>query len=168
MSKGKQLKSKEEVVERFWSYVDKADGCWNWLGSKNNKGYGQYPTVVKHEIFDSKLVHRISYYLNNGAYDRKLDVCHKCDNPSCVNPSHLFLGTRSENMIDCVEKDRHDTSKKAKGERSGRAKLDWTKVREIREKYAKGNTSTRKLATEYGVDNKAIHAIVQNRTWIEK
>jgi hypothetical protein len=167
MSKGKQLKSKEDIIERFWSYVDKTDDCWNWQATKTNFGHGRFETFKNRQIFNSRLAHRIAYWLIYGEYDTSLNVCHKCDNPLCVNPNHLFLGTRSDNMKDCSDKGRL-TSKKAKGENSGRAKLTWEQVREIRELHSKGGVSQRQLGRMFRVDNKTIQAIIQNRTWIEK
>lgn len=75
--------------------------CWDWLAAKNNKGYGLYTT-------DRRTMgsHRYSYFLHYGDFDKRKLVCHKCDNPSCVNPNHLFLGSHKDNIVDASEKGR--------------------------------------------------------------
>ncbi len=86
---------------RFWNKVKKEEsGCWNWIGALRS-GYG----IIK---IDGKLIstHRLSYILTNGNIPEGMFICHKCDNPKCVNPDHLFLGTRSDNMIDALNKGR--------------------------------------------------------------
>lgn len=104
---------KSSAVERFWRRVDKSSGetgCWIWLGSKHKSGHGQIAGG------DGKLVytHRFAWELANGPIERGLCVCHKCDVPACVNPAHMFLGTRSENLRDMWAKARgvhNDNSK---------------------------------------------------------
>lgn len=92
--------------ERFWEKVIKTDCCWMWLASKDPSGYGTILYLGKvHKA------HRLSYQLKFGDFDSNLRVLHSCDNPSCVNPSHLFLGTQSDNMQDMVKKGRHGAGK---------------------------------------------------------
>lgn len=95
--------------ERFWSKAERKDkdSCWNWKAYKNRDGYGNF------SIDGSRRwnAHRISYAITNGEIPKGMSVCHKCDNPSCVNPNHLFLATHKENMRDKSEKGRAKTRK---------------------------------------------------------
>lgn len=90
------------ILIRFYQKVEiDSTGCWQWTGALNNKGYGRFK-------IEGKLVspHRFSYYVHVGGLLDGVDVCHRCDNPKCVRPSHLFQGSRSDNMKDCLEKGR--------------------------------------------------------------
>jgi len=94
---------RKTVEERFWAKVDKTDSCWVWTGATLRRGYGQIRIPVK----KAKQAHRLSWEIHNGPIPDGMLVCHKCDNPPCVNPAHLFLGTQSDNNKDCVRKGRH-------------------------------------------------------------
>lgn len=141
--------------EKFWARVNKTAGCWEWTASLNGWGYGQVS-------FRGARVgtHRISWILTNGDISDGLLVCHKCDNPKCVNPDHLFLGTQQDNMTDMISKDRH-----AAGSKDGRAKLNETTVVDIRKEYSLGETTHKLLAIKYGVSQSAIRFIIIRRTW---
>jgi hypothetical protein len=98
-------------MDNFWKKVKKSShlNCWTWLGSTNTTGfkYGRFRINGK-----LTTAHRAAWILCNGPVSKDIFVCHSCDNPSCVNPSHLFLGTRSDNVRDCVKKGRHASSKR--------------------------------------------------------
>lgn len=94
-----------KLMERFWNKVDTSNECWNWTGSKNKDGYGSVGSGLRSRTM---LAHRMSYAINVGEIPKGMCVCHKCDNPSCVRPDHLFLGTRKDNMQDMVRKGRDD------------------------------------------------------------
>lgn len=181
---------KTPPVERFWSKVDKngpvipyvGTPCWTWIAYKNPLGYG----VFNADKINS--AHRFSYELHYGKIPEGMLVCHKCDNPSCVNPEHLFLGTDKDNMIDRDKKGRRKNLRKgdnhfyhihpeksyfsrekfvpkARGEKHGMAVLTEEKVIEIREIYSKHEMSFPKLAKKYGVGMTTIWHIVKRDTW---
>jgi len=88
--------------ERFWSHVAKSDGCWLWTAHVNRTGYGHFALSRSR----GRSAHRVSHELNIGPIPSGMLVCHRCDNPRCVRPDHLFLGTPSDNMHDKVAKGR--------------------------------------------------------------
>jgi predicted XRE-type DNA-binding protein len=150
------------LEERFWAKVDKSNpvGCWTWMASKTKFGYGR----IRNEGWLSKtlLAHRVSWELFNGPIFGDAKCLHKCDVPSCVKPSHLFLGSLADNMADKVKKGRGNC---APGERNGSAKLTEEKVTEIREIYKAGGVSQRKLAKIYGICRSEISHIVTRKNW---
>lgn len=93
------------LSDRLYSKIerDPLTGCFNWTASKHRSGYGQIKVSKK-----TLLAHRVSYQLHYGVDPLELNVCHKCDNPSCINPQHLFLGTHTDNMQDMVRKGRYN------------------------------------------------------------
>jgi len=155
------------VIERFWPKVDRfsssVTGCWVWIASKNNKGYGVLgiggiPT----------LAHRLAWELTYGPIQTGLCVCHRCDNPPCVNPSHLFLGTRADNMADSSRKGRSGArthpERIPRGSRSGLAKLVESDIVEIRRALESGETC-KAIAARYGVAKTTIDWIKRGQTW---
>lgn len=145
------------VETRFWAKVRKTRGCWHWLASKSHNGYGQFhaPGMTR--------AHRFVYELLVGPIPSGLSVLHICDNPSCVNPKHLFLGTIRDNQADKVAKDRQ-----AKGEAIGVSKLTEKEVLEIRKRYrrkAYHKSNTNQLATEFGVTPVMICYIINRTSW---
>lgn len=146
---------KESFEERFWSHVDRTGECWLWLLSKDRKGYGycMYQGKVRK-------AHRVAWAIAHGELPpSELFACHRCDNPSCVRPSHIFLGTTAENMADMRQKGRSAT-----GERQGSAKLKASDVGEIWALMSAG-VSQADLARKFGVDPKTISHIKHGLTW---
>lgn len=139
--------------------IDDETGCWNWTGAKRPKGYGQFTSVA---LFGRKFgmaASRASWIIHNGPIADDILVCHKCDNPSCVNPSHLFLGTAGDNSRDMVEKGRS-----YKGERHWKSKLSADKAFEIRWLRASG-WKIKAIAEKYGVTTSGIDMILAGVNW---
>lgn len=144
------------VINRFESKFTKGPSCWNWIAGISNKGYG-YIRVEKKLI----LAHRLSYLIYNGEFDFGLCVLHKCDNRKCVNPNHLFLGTRLDN---CRDMDFKKRRKSLNGSLNGNSKLASFQVEKIRE-LLKNGFSQRKIAKKFGVCKSMIGYIKRNENW---
>lgn len=152
------------LKERLYSRVkvDPVSGCWEWQGSKRN-GYGRI-TIGSRKDGSRKSVcaHRLSYILSKGDIPNGMEVCHKCDNPCCINPDHLFAGTGQDNVDDREAKHRN---KVKIGEDQPRAKLSKEKVKEARDKKIFYNVPYEKLAKEYGVSKKTMQNAIKGKTW---
>ncbi len=143
---------------RFWEKVRKTDTCWLWQASTNQGGYGTFRANGA-----SRLAHRLSWEEHYGAIPPATMVLHRCDNPPCVNPKHLFLGTQLDNMRDMANKGR-SRSWDQLGTNHFNVKLDEQRVREIRNRFANGETQV-SLAKEFGVSFQNIHLIVRRKKW---
>lgn len=134
---------------RFWSRVNvgNAGDCWPWSGSTNANGYG---------VFAGEKAHRVAYQQFNGEIPEGMIVMHRCDNPSCVNPSHLAMGTQADNVRDCIEKGRRND---LRGHLHPRARFTPDQIRAIRTSGKMG----KELAGEYGTSRSVISQI---RTYV--
>ena len=147
-------------IERFWSKVEKTEGCWEWRGNLHNAGYGSVFVSKKVRPF-IRTAHRVAYELTYGPIPSShIVVCHSCDNRICVNPSHLFLGSRADNTADMVAKGRGATM-----ERHGGAKLTADDVRQLRSTYAAGGITMKAIGARYGINAATVHHIVHRVTW---
>ncbi len=149
----------EKDIKRFWSKIDikSEDECWNWTAYKNRQGYGQISvnTDKKQTMFTP---HRISYFLHYGVDPKELCVCHACDNPSCCNPKHLFLGTHDENNKDRNKKGRCNPPK---GSDHFNSKLTEEQIIAIRN----DNRTQRVIAKDYNVSFTCICKIKNLKHW---
>lgn len=142
-------------TERFIEKINRnpETGCWEWTGWVNNWGYGFF----RRGEGKSRLAHRASYELFCGEIPEGLHVLHKCDNPKCVKPSHLFVGTELDNKRDMVEKKRQ-----AYGERNGKSKLTQMIVTEIR---SRTDLKLREVSEMFGISIKQASKIRRREQW---
>ncbi|MGC0371650.1 MAG: hypothetical protein DGJ47_000343 [Rickettsiaceae bacterium] len=163
-------RTSSSLLQRFGKYVYfDSEGCWLWKAAKNEKGYGLIGVNIIDAEGDYKWktlrAHRVAYEAFNFC-NLKPDqcVCHICDNPPCVNPHHLFAGTRRDNVLDMIAKGRHKAPPVLRGKDSANAKLSDYQVKLIRQLY-KNPFSLRKLANIFGVSHTLILRIVNHKSW---
>lgn len=161
-------------IERFWRniHIGEKHECWPWKNSQFTGGYGQFKIDRK-----NLKSHRVAYYLHYGIDPQSNLICHRCDNPVCCNPYHLFMGTEKDNMQDCLSKGRivsgrgesHGSKthpeRWARGERVSSSKLTLDQVKEIRSLYAAGNITQDELSEQFGITRRGIGRIIKGDTW---
>lgn len=180
--------SPRDPLPRFWSKVQKSEdpeGCWLWTGALNEKGYGFFKVEPK-----QLKAHRFAYEQFVGPIPEGLQVNHHCDNPACVRPDHLYVGTQQENRQDAVRRGRTATGERngmytcpesrtlgdrngqrkhpertARGERVTRARLKEADIPKIRALLAEGGHTLRAIGERFGVREFAIYAIREGMTW---
>jgi hypothetical protein len=143
-----RLRVTRPLMERFWEKVNRRgpDECWEWMGSRNGAGYGKIG-----KSGNSRYAHRISYEMAYGAIPGDLYVCHRCDNPSCVNPNHLFAGSCLDNVLDMIRKGRSPHEKLAflDIEAMEQMRVDGYSYRSIGAQFKISESGVRKIAKRY-------------------
>jgi len=169
-------------LERLWSHVQQCGHedacpycCWPWLSTKDEDGYGRFAVTYKRKHLTLVATHVLYEVWHARRVPKGTLVCHHCDNPSCGNPLHLWLGTFDDNRQDCIRKDRHakglaagvNTKPEAfpRGEQRSSAKLKEDQVLKIRAAYATGTITAQALADTYGVSKPTILSVIHRRIW---
>jgi len=154
----------------FWNQTRKTDSCWIWTGSKTGSlGYGRFGFRNKYY-----LAHRLSWEFHFGEIPKGMQICHHCDNPLCVNPDHLFMGTQSDNIKDAVKKGRmKNLFKKGHtgldfqrpcGENCHFSKLKLKDIIKIKELLKRG-IRTMEIASKFGLSQRYIYDIKNGEAW---
>ncbi len=166
----------KQQERNFWNKVrikEGEDGCWIWTASKTHNGYGRFRFNFNGQRVSA---HRLSWMIHFGVIPNGLLVCHKCDVKLCVNPNHLFLGTNSDNVKDCVAKGRNTPchgdkngtrkhpEKLVRGSARRDSKLSEKDIPEIRIRYGYG-ASQRVIADEFHVTQTLISQIIRGKIW---
>ena len=158
----------QRQTDNFWKNIKKSDGCWEWQGARVSGKYGRV-CVTSSGKQHYLLAHRVSYMLTYGVipeHDSYHGICvmHKCDNPCCVNPKHLLLGTQLENMQDSKNKGRKYYGEN-RGENSGRCTITELKASQIKDALqAQGNKLT-KIAKTFSVGKNIVANIAYDKAW---
>lgn len=155
-------KARAAILARFWTFVNRAkakgEDCWNWTGYvAGDSGYGVFAVCHAGRRHGVMRAHRLVWLLTHGDIPEGFVVCHNCDNPRCVNPSHLRLDSQGGNIRESVRKGR----KKA----WGLQKLNAEQVQAIRQTYAAGGTTQKALAGMFGIARNTVSQIVNRTTW---
>jgi len=146
-------------INRFWQKVDKKTDvdCWNWMAFVDKHGYPRLNINGKIEK-----AHQISALLHIGPRLPNMCVCHTCDNRKCVNPRHLFYATQARNLEDMYNKGRN---RQPKGTKAARSKLTLKQVDDLKQEYANGKISSRKLGLKYDLTHSAVLKIIKGITY---
>lgn len=162
----------EHISTRFWKYVDKRgpDDCWEWTGARHPKGYGHVSVGGS-----TQRAARVCFELVNGAIPDGLHVLHTCDNPPCINPSHLYVGTNSDNVADRDAKGRAAVGDRngrrtmpdrtARGETHGWTTLTEAQVLAIIDEYNAGGVFMKDIGAKYGVSERTVCGIINGTSW---
>ena len=148
-------------VERFWRKVLRGDRCWEWQGAQARHGYGLVILSPARARVRRTFAHRVAWTAVHGEIEGGFHVCHRCDNPPCCNPDHLFIGTAKDNALDRQAKGRTHVGN---GADNPRARLTEADVRTIRQMGADGVASAA-IARAFGISPSATRYVLKRQTW---
>jgi hypothetical protein len=155
--------------ERFENYFlpEPMSGCYLWTGGTTKWGHGYFNHRKPDGSFHTYIAHRYAYVQKYGPIPDGMFACHKCNNASCVNPDHIYIGTPKQNTHDAMRIGRHRSVRREllSSERNGRAVLTWDAVRKMRAEYATGGITKSDLAHKYGVSPTAASLAIRRKTW---
>lgn len=146
----------KSLSERFWSRVDTSDDCWVWIGAKQDLGYG----IIEDDAGVTRRATHVAWEVTYGSIPDGMRLLHRCDNPPCVRPDHLFLGTQADNVDDMIAKGRNQH-----GETAAIAKLTEANVIEIRRRVATGTETRGQIAADFGICVGTISDIAHRKSW---
>lgn len=171
------MRPPQPLKARFKRFVEKTSRCWVWTGGTTRDGYGKFQVPASHswdERSHTVRAHRVAWYLKYGKWPpRGKVVLHTCDNPLCVKPSHLRVGTHQDNVQDMYQKGRGASQRGTwnggvkNPERARLAKLTWPKVRKIRKLARTTDLTQVQIAEKFGVSDCTVRDILKGRTWVE-
>lgn len=147
------------TTRRFWAKVDRTGDCWLWTASRMRMGYGRF-AVTTSNIWQA---HRFSALLSTGEIPAGALVLHRCDNPPCVRPEHLYFGDGSDNNDDMSERNRFNLAR-LRGSQNARSKLTAEQVLDMRRRYAAGENRT-ELGRAFGVSRQTASDIIARKLW---
>ena len=156
---------KTSKYQKFWKYVVKSNDinkCWGWNASLCF-GYGQV-NQYENGKYKKYFAHRLSWEIHNGTIPSGLCILHKCDNPICCNPNHLFLGTKRDNIIDCYSKKRRPINNWCQGEKNPSSKLNEKNIIDIRQLLNKGLKQL-EIALSFNISQSTVSSIKRNKLW---
>ena len=163
------MPNSKSFEDRFWEKVEKTKTCWLWHGAtRPNKGNSQNPVNNYGNVWkDGRYLaaHRAAWELAYGAIPKNALVLHACDNPPCVRPDHLFLGTPLSNITDMDNKGRRKNGLPLSREKNPNVQITWEKVIWLRERYAQGDISAVALAEQSGLSYSGLYHVLNNTTW---
>jgi len=159
---------RQRDIEIFWSKVEKTNGCWKYNGAKDRDGYHAHSYIANGKRIKTG-AHRFMMMVNGHTIPKDYVVCHHCDNPSCVNPNHLFIGTVKDNNDDKVRKGRQT---KLLGSKNPLSKLDEATAKKIKAEAVVGSrvgynngSNIKTVAKKYGVHIETVRLIANGKTW---
>jgi hypothetical protein len=152
------------LADRFWEKVDKTSECWLWTGSRyRSGGYGQFAVEYDEGRQRHGRAHRVAWILTHGAIPAGMEVLHSCDNPICVNPDHLFLGTQQDNMDDMIAKGRNYQDFVKRGPDNVNSKISTEEIETMKLLRNEG-IPVKEIATRFGIHPQYLYQILEGKS----